>query len=179
MNPHPCLLTDEQVSEFGVHVGGSIYHFEERETGHKYSLFEFTVRTTQMSSAVDYLRRNGGDPSWIIFCLHNPEVISANVFDQLINLQFAKVGGVVGLEWVLLLDRNVADRKSVVEYAERHGYKLELRKLNEVQFLRVETGDLPWLGKHILEDLYGVTPDTSLGLLLGKLTMSSDWPSHN
>ena len=92
--------------------------------------------------------------------------------DQSLALQYSVIDGVVGLDWVLLGPRNVADASDLAHFARGLGYRVQQREMNSVGFLRVEDGDLAALGAAILEDLYGVTPQAELGLLIDGIVLS-------
>ena len=169
---------DEQTDWLKIHVGGHVHQFEDRVTGRPFSSFEFTARITQIPALVAYLRRKAVSPSYIIFSTHRPDVDGEDD-EQAINLQYAIQGGVLGLEWVHIMARNQTDRQMVVEYIRRHGHEVLERELNGVRYLRVENGDLPKLGHDLLTDIYGVQPDTELGLFLGWITWSPEWRAFN
>lgn len=164
-------ISDDQCS---IRVGGRVHQFTERESGKPFSAFQFSLRAWQVPAALAYLKQQNVDPSYVIFSTgnHQPE-------NRAINLQYAMVEGILGLEWVRLMPKNIADWKRVTRYIRQHGHVVQERELNGVRFLRVEDGDLPELGLQLLHDLYGVQPDVELGLFVGRITWSPEWQATN
>jgi hypothetical protein len=133
--------------------------------------FEFTVRTHDIPGGVQQLRQNGRNSIWIAF-LFGTAKISKATDDQSLALQYSVDHGLVGLEWVLLGPRNIADREFVSDFMRRRGHTVQVREQNGVNFLRVEDGDLGALGQSIAEKLYGATANAELGLLIDGLWLS-------
>jgi hypothetical protein len=133
--------------------------------------FDFTVRTHDIAGGVQQLRENGRDASWMVF-LFDTARPSAITDDQELALQYSVIDGRVGLDWVLVGPRNIADSEHVAAWMSRRGHRVERREMNEVEFLRVEDGDLAALGEGILERLYGVSPNAELGLLIDGIVLS-------
>jgi len=133
--------------------------------------FEFTVRTHDIPGAVQQLRQNGKESSWIAF-LFGTTKVSETTDDRSLALQFSVDGARVGLDWVLLGPRNIADSAIVSAFMEQRGHTVEMREMNGVRFLRVENGDLGELGQSIAEVLYGATSNSELGLLIDGLWLS-------
>jgi hypothetical protein len=82
-----------------------------------------------------------------------------------VNLQYSIDGGVVGLDWVLLDPRNIADQAKVIEFASKLGYRLDAHEMNNVKYLRVTGGGISELGEKIIEDFYKIGPDTKLEMI--------------
>jgi len=82
-----------------------------------------------------------------------------------VNLQYSIEGGVVGLDWVLLAPRNIADQAKVSEFAAKLGYRLDAHEMNNVRYLRVTSGSISELGEKIIEDFYKISPDTKLEMI--------------
>jgi len=133
--------------------------------------FEFTVRTHDIPGGVRQLRENGKESSWIAF-LFGTAKVSETTNDQGLALQYSVVDGRVGLDWVLLGPRNIADSAIVSAFMEQRGHTVAMREMNDVRFLRVEDGDLGELGQSIAEVLYGATSNAELGLLIDGLWLS-------
>jgi hypothetical protein len=164
--------------EHPINVGGHVHQFEDRESGLPFSSFESTTRIGQIPALVAYLRRKAVSPSYIIFSTHRPDVDGEDD-DQAINLQFAVENGVLGLEWVLVMRRNIEDKRKVMAFIKRRGHEVLERELNGIRYFRVENGDLPKLGNEILSDVYGVQPDTQLGLFSRWITWPPSWRAFN
>jgi hypothetical protein len=92
--------------------------------------------------------------------------------DEAINLQFCFEDGSAGVDWVLLGQPNIRDRKKYEQLAASLGYKVVPRKKNGVHYLRVTEGDLPRLCERVICDLYGKQSGSSIGLL----TKGFTWP---
>ena len=80
-------------------------------------------------------------------------------------IEYAVANGVIGLEWVLLGDRNIRDKKAVVAFARALGCALLPSKMNGVKFLRYEGPDLVKLGRAIVTDFYSFGPTEKVELL--------------
>ncbi|NTV76029.1 MAG: hypothetical protein HGA66_17720 [Holophaga sp.] len=82
-----------------------------------------------------------------------------------IRLQFSIDHGVVGLDWVLLGHRNVADQSRIAEMAAALGYQVEERDLEQVRYLRMTGQGIAELGTAIIRDFYGINPATRIPML--------------
>jgi hypothetical protein len=136
------------------------------------SSFDFTVRPYDIAGGVQQLRKNGREDSWMVFLFDTLKVSEATD-DQSLALQYSVGEGRVGLDWVLMGPRNIADSEKVAALMRHRGHTVERIELNEVEFLRVEDGDLTQLGECILEQLYGVPPNAELGLLIDGIVLSA------
>jgi len=134
--------------------------------------FEFTVRIHDISGGVEQLRKNGHDESWIVF-LFGTSKKSTATDDQSLALQYSVANGRVGLDWVLVGPRNVADSSRVADFMRLRGHRVEQCEMNSVDFLRVEDGDLAGLGESILEVKYGVTSEQELRLVIDGIYLST------
>lgn len=177
-HPISCQVEHEQAEGRAIHVGGHIHHFQDRVTGSPFSSFEPSVRVDQIPAAIAYLKRQANNPSYLIFSTHRYDIRGDEDYEA-INLQYAIENHVLGLEWVLLVHRNISDRKLVEQYFKREGRAICLRQMNGVSYLRVENGDLAALGQRLLATLYGVRPDTELGLFMRWITWSPEWKCIN
>jgi hypothetical protein len=79
-----------------------------------------------------------------------------------IRLQLSIDQGVVGLDWVLLGHRNVADHSRIAEMAAALGYYVEERDREQVRYLRMTGHGIAELGTAIIRDFYGIHPDTPI-----------------
>lgn len=94
------------------------------------------------------------------------DVPSVDTTDDYLNLQYCVEQGVVGLEWVLLGPRNIADKKRLTNYMKHQGHKVIAKEMNDVAYLRVEEGDIIQLGLNIVRDFYSIPEDAVMGLLV-------------
>jgi hypothetical protein len=133
--------------------------------------FQFTVRPHDIAGGVEQLRLNGHDGSWMAFLFKTTKP-SEETDDNDVALQYSVEDEQVGLDWVLLGPRNVADSLTVASFMEKRGHKVVMRRANEVDYLRVEDGDIADLGSAILEALYGVPPTCNLGLRIDGLVIA-------
>ncbi len=85
--------------------------------------------------------------------------------DNQLNIQFSIEKKKFGLDWVLKAPRNIKDSAKFREFAEESGYKVEERKMNGVDYLRVEEGgSLFSLCKSVITELYGIPENAEICL---------------
>lgn len=148
-----------------IEVGGCIHHLEDRQTREVASTFEFSVRAFQIPDVVEQLRRKGTNGSWAVLMFYTP-LVSTETSDQCLNMQYAIQNGSVGLEWVLRGERNREDKERLIDFIKAQGHSVFETDLNEVNYLRVEDGDIGDPGIKIVTDLYQVSQDYKLGLIV-------------
>lgn|SRR5665647_2593427 len=90
----------------------------------------------------------------------------------LTNLQFSIENGTVGLDWVLLEPRNIADEVRIAEFIASKGHAVTEMGINDVEYLRVEDGDICELGLSIVEEFYKMPRDADIGILVSGFTLS-------
>ncbi len=134
--------------------------------------FEFLVRLTDIEGGVKQMRNNGQDDTWMVFLAETLRV-SQTTDDRSIALQYSVAHAILGLDWVLLGDRNVADADEIVAFAQAKGHCVEHLSENNVEFLRIEDGDLAALGVEILSDFYGISRAAELGLIINGIWLSA------
>lgn len=81
------------------------------------------------------------------------------------NIQFSIEDGRVGLDWILLAPLNVAAREQVATWLQRRGWDPQALEMNDVEYLRVEGGDLASLCRALLSELFGVRPTQTMYLI--------------
>jgi hypothetical protein len=133
--------------------------------------FQFRVGPHDLAGGVEQLRQHGRHGSWLAF-LFDTTRVSEDTDDRSLALQYSVEHGRVGLDWVLLGPRNVADAEAVVAFMQASWHTVRHRLENRVDYLRVEDGDLARLGERILGELYGVPASAELGLLVDGLWLS-------
>jgi hypothetical protein len=94
--------------------------------------------------------------------------------DEAVNLQYSIEHGAVGLDWVLLGPRNIADRGKVTEFASQRGYRFEEHQGNGVRYLRLTGTGISDLGARIVCEFYKIGPDTKLEMI----TEGFQWQEH-
>jgi hypothetical protein len=143
-----------------------IHHVQDRGTPSvTSSQCEYVIRSDELPGVVEELRRSGDDAAWAVF-MFRTVIVSAETADDCLNLQYSLEQGVVGLDWVLLGPRNVADKVALTRFIRRREHVVKARNMNGVAYLRVENGDLCRLGLGIIHDFYGVDGDYPMGLLV-------------
>lgn len=163
--PENLIATiDRFQGEGGIEVGGCLHHLADRSSPSVTTAFERTVRISNMRQVVDQLDRKGLHASWVMFMFYT-RVPSLATDDQCINLQYSIEGRQLGLDWILLGERNLVDQKSMSRFAKRRGHTLIHRETNDVSYIRIEDGDIRALGLQIVERCYGVSRDTNIGVL--------------
>jgi hypothetical protein len=157
-----------------IDVGGNLHHLVGREDGSVEVNFEFTASIDHLPAAVHHLDACKKNASWLVF-MFMTEVWSDITADSCVNLQFSIEADRLGLDWILLGERNIADKTKIMGFIRRKGHHIRLRKMNGVSYLRVEGRALAELGRHIAEELYGVTRDTPIGLLASGVSPPREW----
>jgi len=135
--------------------------------------YEHSIQAHQIPYVIEQLGVHGKDDSWIVF-IFDTSINSPLTDDPWLNLQYSVIHGVVGLDWVLLGQRNIADQEKITRFMKRHQHKVAKQCENEVFYLRVEDGDVSSLGTSIVQDFYRVAPDTQVRLLVQGLEIP-DW----
>ena len=111
-------------------------------------------------SVVAELKAGEGDPRFAVFMFVS-KVAKDNEYT---NLQYSIENGVIGLDWVLLGDRNIRDMEKVKAFASRNGHIFNDRVMNDVEYLRVEGEGLAELGIKLLIEGYQIGPDDKVKL---------------
>jgi hypothetical protein len=155
----------------GIKIGGCVHHLPDRSSPTVVTAFERSVRISQMQHVVDQLAVGGRDASWAMFMFYT-SFTSPTTDDDCINLQYSIEDGRVGLDWILIGPRNIADQAMIQRFVQLLGHRVIERETNNVSYLRIEDGDICYLGKSIVEDVYGTSLATDLGLLVHGFTLA-------
>jgi hypothetical protein len=134
-------------------------------------MFEFSIQPRQIPAVIEQLSKKGGDASWVVFMFYTPR-LSIETDDDCPNLQFSIHKGKVGLDWILLGPRNIADKDLIKEFITSNGHKVKEKEMNEVPLLRVKKGNLATLGLGIVEDFYKMPIDADVGVLVSGFSLS-------
>jgi hypothetical protein len=121
----------------------------------------YPVTVRDIPEVISQLDRSSKDGHFVVFMFVPP----GSTDSESVNLQYAIDGGVVGLDWVLLGKRNIADRAEVSEFAAKLGYRLDEREMNGVRYMRLTGSGIAELGAKIVQDFYKISPDTKLGMI--------------
>jgi hypothetical protein len=135
-----------------------------RKKGNGLSYCESLVSINQLPEVVEQLNATGTNCSFAVF-MFNTHVINKLECGNSLNLQYAIENLVVGLEWVLLGARNIADKNRLIKFIEKRGYIVTEREMNNVRYLRVEDGDIVKLGLSICTEFYKVDSNADMTLL--------------
>jgi hypothetical protein len=119
------------------------------------------VTVTDFPRLVDRLAKSGRDSAfWVVLV---PDTARGDGLAA--NLQVSIERGVIGMDWVLIAQRNIEDRQKFVNFVTAQKPK-ELSE-NNVRYLRVETSDdLAALCAQFLKTTYGVTGVTRMRLII-------------
>lgn len=159
-----------------IDVGGYIHHLEDRLDRSVSSSLEVSITTPMMRTAVDCLARMGRDGDWLVFMFYTPYE-STETDDTCLNLQYSIEDGRLGMDWVLLGHRNAADREKVTMFARLRGHAVLGAEMNGVPYLRIEGGDIRSLGSAVAEELYGMSADSNIGLIVSGISLPAGWQS--
>lgn len=128
------------------------------------SFQEYSITLSQVADVVQQLQDKGANESFVVLMFPPPKSLPGS--DDEINLQFSVDGDVLGLDWVLLGQRNVEDKLRLVQFIAGKGHTVTERERNDVHFLRVEDGDIAELGIRIASEIYLLEPDAEMGLIV-------------
>jgi hypothetical protein len=119
-----------------------------------------SVSVSQIPSVFDQLKAAHKDASWavFVFCPAGEPASDQTV----VNLQYSVANGAIGLDWVLLSPRNIADKDKIAAFIKERHYTVSERELNGVRFLRVEDGGLVQLGMQIVGEFYHLQNDSQM-----------------
>jgi hypothetical protein len=86
-----------------------------------------------------------------------------------VNLQYSFENGTMGMDWVLLGERNIADKRAIMAFIKKLGYKFERYEINKIKYLRIEGQEIQELaevGMKVINDFYGFEPTFKIKLLV-------------
>jgi hypothetical protein len=121
----------------------------------------YKVAANEIPSVVERLQFGEGNPRFAVF-MFTPADSKDGVP---VNLQFSFENGVVGLDWVLLSPRNVADQNGIIEFAKGLSHSVTEHNMNNVRYLRVEGSGVSELGTKIIRDFYKIDPSAKLEMI--------------
>jgi hypothetical protein len=127
------------------------------------------VTVADLPKLVDRLAKTGKDGAfWVVLV---PGTARSDGLAA--NLQVSIERGVIGMDWVLIAQRNIEDSSRFLALVTVH--KLRTKKLsgNNVRYLRVEPSEnLAALCAEVLTKMYGVAVMTNMRLII----TGFDWP---
>jgi hypothetical protein len=127
-------------------------------------VLEYSIPLSETADVVEQLRTKGRLSAFAVLMFDPPEA-RPGPHDP-INLQYSLESDILGLDWILLGPRNVADKDQLICFIRSQGYAVEEREVNDVCFLRVEHGNLIDLGLSIAIDFYEQDLNAIVGLLV-------------
>ena len=119
-----------------------------------------SVSVSQIPAVFEQLKAAHKDASWAAFAFFPPGEPDSD--QTAVNLQYSVADGAIGLDWVLLAPRNIADKDKIAAFIKDRHYTVSERELNGVRFLRVEDGDLVQLGLQIVGEFYHLPKDSQM-----------------
>lgn len=143
----------------------TVHHLRDSCSSVVSSQCEYVVRLRQIPPVVEQLKRTGGEAAWVVF-MFKTVIPSVETTDDYLNLQYSVCNGIVGMEWVLLGPRNIADKNMLTKFIRGYGHKVAVKEMNGVSYLRVEDGDITQLGMGVVQEFYGIGTDVAMGLLV-------------
>lgn len=120
-----------------------------------------SITTTNIPDIISQLKRSGGEGHFVVLLF----VPFKTGNGEAVNLQYSIENGVVGLDWVLLSPRNIADQQEIKKFAAGLGFQFEEHEQNDCRYLRVVGPGIGDLGVKIIQDFYKMDPDTTLNLI--------------
>jgi len=121
----------------------------------------YSVTSRDIPAVIGQLLRSGKDGHFAVLIF----VPNGSTDGVPVNLQYSMDAGVVGLDWVLISPRNIADREGIREFGSKLGYQLSEREMNGVRYLRVTGSGISEFGAKIISDFYKMAPDNKLEMI--------------
>jgi hypothetical protein len=163
-------------------------------------MYRYVVCVNQIPDIVELLKAKGKEHSFAVF-MFDTNVKRGDGIDDTLNLQYAVNDRKVGFEWVLLGQRNKADKDQIAKFAARRGHTVHVaaerlttskkdrdlpprqgRKREEwtvtvrtVRYLRVEDGDIAKLGVSVVTKLYKNKENDKISLLVSGFGLLRNW----
>ena len=152
-------MTPENVEfqSLGTTLGMPIEDSDDHIWGGGYPL----VSPAMIPALIKDLEQGNTYPRFVVLMF----IPADSVDGEHVNLQYSWEGGKVGLEWVLLGGRNIADMGFVEALAEHLGHQVQRLELNEVKYLRFEGLEIADLGCAILREIYKIDASCKVKLL--------------
>ena len=130
---------------------------------------ESTVRVSDVPRVFAQLRATGSEGSFAVF-MPTPEQSDS---DESVNIQFSVENGTVGLDWVLISPVNIRDQEKFEEIARKARFHYREMEGNGVRYLRTEDRKSDDLCIKLLSEIYGLTDQDTVALLVE----SFEWPA--
>lgn len=121
----------------------------------------YSVTSRDIPEVISQLDRSSQNGHFAVLMFVPP----SSTDGEAVNLQYSIESGTVGMDWVLIGPRNIADREKISEFASKLGHRLDEREMNGVHYLRVTGSGISELGAKIIQDFYHISPGTKLEMI--------------
>jgi hypothetical protein len=128
------------------------------------------VQLRDLPRVLERLEAEGGDGAFAGF-LATPA--GGKAADDMLSVQFSIEDGRAGLDWLLLQPANVAAQARFERLAAERGHYVVEAAVDDVQYLRVEDGDIAALAVAVMQQLCGLGETDAVVLLTDGFT----WPA--
>lgn len=119
------------------------------------------ISISDIPAVVEKLKLGLGNPRYAVLMF----VPTESQDGEHVNLQYAVEKGKVGLEWVLLGEKNIEDQDEIFIFSRGNGYEIEECEMNSVRYLRTEGPGLDLLGMAIMTEIYQLASSCKVKLL--------------
>jgi hypothetical protein len=126
----------------------------------------YKASANDIPKLVERLKAGTDDPRFAAFVFGPGQSNEKPDYKEAVNLQYSVENGEVGFDWVLIMERNIADKDEIVRIARQMGLDLKEQVMNDVKYLRVESPKAAELGMKVIRDFYGIDPDKKLDLVV-------------
>jgi hypothetical protein len=116
------------------------------------------------------LNKIKNDGAFVVFIPGPPRVGESDV----LNIQFSRENGTIGLDWVLLSPVNLKEKETFLEICKRHNVAVKELGENDCKYLRIEDGDIVVLCKEAITSLYPDLQGKCLDLVVEGLEWSNN-----
>ena len=123
------------------------------------------ISVDQIPVLLEALCRGGGYPLYAMLMFLPNELND----EDYVNLQYSCEDGTLGLDWILLGERNTQDKLEISTFVNNLGYTFQQYEMNEVNYLRVEgpeLSELADLGMKLIREFYKLDGSGKLKLLV-------------
>ena len=130
-----------------------------------------TVTLNDIPLVIEQIVKTGRDGAFAVFLI--PDTHGDD--GDMANLQISIENNKLGVDWVLLADRNISDKEYFTKIIEKNHLIAKQFTMNEVTYLRVENAsDVNKLIKDLLIEMYEVGDSEKLDLIITDF----EWPSN-
>ena len=130
------------------------------------ALRDYKASANDIPKLVERLKAGTEDPRFAAFVFGPGQSNEKPDYKEAVNLQYSVENGEVGFDWVLIAERNIADKDEIIRIARAIGLSLKEQVMNDVRYLRVESTKAVELGMKVMRDFYKVDPDKKVYLVV-------------